>query len=169
MIRGLQEARQLLADINELGLPCATEFLDPLIEPYISDLISWGSTGARTVDSQVHREMVSGLEMPVGVKHDVYGHVDYGMDALMSVSNPHNHLALMQDGSLAQVRTSGNNYAHMVLRGGGEVAHKGLGTNFDPIAIYETSARLSVFDLCRKVVVDLGHGNSNKVRLGFRA
>ena len=84
----MREARKVLLGINKLGMPCATEFLDTMVPSYISDLVSWGSTGARTVDSQPHREMVSGLEMPVGMKHDVYGHVDQGMDAIIAASSP---------------------------------------------------------------------------------
>lgn len=87
-MQGLRQARKLLLDLNKLGMPCATEFLDPMVPSYISDLISWGSTGARTADSQPHREMVSGLEMPVGMKHDVYGHVNQGMDALIAAKSP---------------------------------------------------------------------------------
>ena len=197
---GLKRAREVLIDINKLGLPCATEFLDPLVAPYIADLISYGSTGARTVDSQIHREMTSGLGMPVGVKHDVYGHHDEGMNALLAAAQPHVHLGLSDDGVVSRITTTGNKHAHLVLRGGGELSatgfrgvcvcvcvcaracvlmcvfvcvcfytamiwvhvlssHTNPGFNYDERTIQDASARLSVFNLCKKVVVDCSHGN----------
>mmetsp|Transcript_80017 Transcript_80017/g.129694 ORF Transcript_80017/g.129694 Transcript_80017/m.129694 type:complete len:268 (-) Transcript_80017:331-1134(-) len=127
-----------------------------------SDLIAWGCTGARTVDSQVHREMVSGLEMPVGVKHDVYGHVNQAMDSIISASSGHTHLSIGQNGLVSQVTTRGNKYAHLVLRGGGESSTQYTGTNYDTTAITKASIRLGELNLARKVVVDCSHGNSRK-------
>jgi len=136
MALGLRLARKLLLDINKLGLPCATEFLDPLVPSYISDLIAWGSTGARTVYSQVHREMTSGLEMPVGMKHDVFGNVDAAIDSLVSAAAPHAHLAMNQAGSISQATTAGNTHAHLVLRGGTG------GSNYDLTSITRYSVHL---------------------------
>ena len=115
---GLQKARKLLLDLNEMSLPCATEALDPISPQYLSDLISWYAIGARTTESQTHREMASGLSAPVGFKNSTDGSLDVAINALLSVSQPHSFLGIDRNGRCAVTRTQGNRYGHVVLRGG---------------------------------------------------
>ena len=115
---GLKISRNLLLDITEIGLPIATEMLDPVVPQYISDLISWSAIGARTTESQTHREMTSGLSMPVGFKNATSGNVQVALDAIQSAKNPHAFIGINQDGKTSLVRTSGNKDCHVVLRGG---------------------------------------------------
>ncbi len=115
---GLQEARALLLELTSMGLPAATEFLDPIIPQYIDDLVTWVAIGARTTESQTHREMASGLSMPVGFKNGTDGSLQIALDAMLSARTPHNFLGIDQDGVTSIIRTTGNPVGHLVLRGG---------------------------------------------------
>jgi len=149
---GLAGARQLLLEITEIGLPCATEFLDPISPQYLADAIAWTAIGARTTESQTHREMASGLSMPVGFKNGTDGTVCVAVDAMVAAAHPHSFLGIRSDGTAAVVKTAGNPDTHVVLRGGRDR------TNCDPDTIEAVSQRLSV----RGVMVDCSHGNSRK-------
>ena len=124
---GLQKARQVLLDINELGLPAGTEALDPISPQYLGDLVTWSAIGARTTESQTHREMASGLSTPVGFKNGTDGGLQVAINALLSVSNPHSFLGINQAGQVAVIRTKGNRYGHIVLRGGSKGPELRLG------------------------------------------
>ncbi|HYL17776.1 MAG TPA: 3-deoxy-7-phosphoheptulonate synthase, partial [Burkholderiales bacterium] len=126
---GLQRARKVLLDINELGLAAGTEALDPISPQYLSDLITWSAIGARTTESQTHREMASGLSTPVGFKNGTDGGLQVAINALLSVSSAHSFLGINNDGQVAVVRTKGNKYGHIVLRGGAK------GPNYDSVTI----------------------------------
>jgi 3-deoxy-7-phosphoheptulonate synthase len=154
---GLRKARALLLEINALGLPAATEFLDPIVPQYISGLISWAAIGARTTESQTHRQMASGLSMPVGFKNGTDGGLQVAIDAMGAAMNSHSFLGIDPEGYTAIVRTNGNAWGHIVLRGG----HKR--TNYDPASIKETVERLTQAKLSPVVTVDCSHANSNKI------
>jgi 3-deoxy-7-phosphoheptulonate synthase len=154
---GLRRARALLLEINSLGLPTATEFLDPIVPQYISGLISWAAIGARTTESQTHRQMASGLSMPVGFKNGTDGGLQVAIDAMGAAMNQHSFVGIDPEGFTSIVRTNGNPWGHIVLRGG----HKR--TNYDPDSIQETVDRLSQAGLSQVVTVDCSHANSNKV------
>ena len=149
---GLALARSLLIEINGLGLPCATEFLDPVSPQYLADAVSWAAIGARTVESQTHREMASGLSMPVGFKNGTDGSHSVAIDAMVAASHPHSFLGIQSDGTAAVVNTSGNPDTHVVLRGGGGT------TNFDRESVDAIAAAIGK----RGVMVDCSHGNSQK-------
>ncbi len=134
---GLKKARRLLLDITSLGLPAATEFLDPIIPQYIADLISWAAIGARTTESQTHREMASGLSMPVGFKNATDGSLQIAIDALGAAMRPHSFIGIDQEGVTSIVRTTGNPFGHVVLRGGR------LGSNYDAENIGRAEAKLA--------------------------
>ena len=153
---GLRIARKLLLEINELGLPAATEFLDPIVPQYIDDLISWAAIGARTTESQTHREMASGLSMPVGFKNGTDGSLQIAIDAMSSARTPHSFLGIDQDGYTSLVRTRGNADGHVVLRGGR------ARTNYDPQSIAEAAAQLTAHNLPPVLMVDCSHANSLK-------
>lgn len=150
--RGLRGARQLLLEINDLGLPCATEFLDPFAPQYLADAIAWAAIGARTTESQTHREMASGLSMPVGFKNGTDGNHRVAVDAMVAAAHPHTFLGIRPDGTAAVVKTAGNPDTHVVLRGG-----RGT-TNFDRDSVETVARDLST----RGVLVDCSHGNSQK-------
>src|SRR5882724_8353685 len=133
---GLKRARQLLLQITGMGLPAATEFLDPIVPQYIADLVTWAAIGARTTESQTHREMASGLSMPVGFKNGTEGGLQIALDAMLSARAPHSFLGIDQDGVTSIIRTTGNPHGHVVLRGGR------LQTNYDPDSIAAAGARL---------------------------
>jgi 3-deoxy-7-phosphoheptulonate synthase len=154
--KGLLLARRLLLRFTEMGLPTATEALDPIIPQYIADLISWSAIGARTTESQTHREMASGLSMPVGLKNATDGGIQVALNGIQSARTPHHFLGIDPNGRSAIFRTTGNPYAHIVLRGGGQ--H----TNFDPVSIRQTEEGLRKAKLPLNIVVDCSHGNSNK-------
>ncbi|MFV0337347.1 MAG: 3-deoxy-7-phosphoheptulonate synthase [Chthoniobacterales bacterium] len=156
MAEGIAIARKLLLDIVELGLPTATEFLDPIIPQYIADLISWAAIGARTTESQTHREMASGLSMPVGFKNGTDGSVQTAMDALLSSQSPHSFLGIDQSGYTSIVKTKGNPDAHIVLRGGRN------GPNYEPKQIAEILEQVQKNGIPSSLVVDCSHANSNK-------
>jgi 3-deoxy-7-phosphoheptulonate synthase len=153
---GLQLARKVLLDINELGLPTGTEALDPISPQYLSDLIAWSAIGARTTESQTHREMASGLSTPVGFKNGTDGGLLVAVNALLSVSKPHSFLGIDQDGQVAVIRTKGNGYGHIVLRGGTK------GPNYDSVTIALVEKELARNSLPANIVVDCSHANSNK-------
>jgi len=153
---GVREARRLLLQINGMGIPAASEFLDPIVPQYIADLIAWAAIGARTTESQTHRQMASGLSMPVGFKNGTDGNIQVAVDALISARFPHNFLGLDSEGRTAIVKTKGNPYGHIVLRGGKSK------TNYDAESIAEAVAQLRKASLETRVVVDCSHGNTQK-------
>ncbi len=153
---GLKTARQLLLEINSLGLPSATEFLDPIVPQYIADLITWAAIGARTTESQTHREMASGLSMPVGLKNSTDGSLQVAIDAMGATRHPHSFLGMNEDGATAIVRTNGNPNAHVVLRGGRAM------TNYDAASIQAAEAKLVSEKLPPVLMVDCSHANSEK-------
>jgi 3-deoxy-7-phosphoheptulonate synthase len=153
---GLQLARKVLLEINEIGLPAGTEALDPISPQYLSDLIAWSAIGARTAESQTHREMASGLSTPVGFKNGTDGGLQVAINALLSVSSPHSFLGIDQNGRVAVIRTKGNRYGHIVLRGGAK------GPNYDSVTIALVEKELAKHKLPPNIVVDCSHANSNK-------
>lgn len=154
--QGLALARKILLDISDLGLPTATEFLDPIIPQYTADLISWSAVGARTTESQTHREMASGLSMPVGFKNGTDGGVQVAMDAMKSSRSPHSFLGMDQEGATSIVKTTGNPDSHVVLRGGRS------GTNYEDSQVAAICEALKKNDLHPAVMVDCSHANSSK-------
>ena len=153
---GLKIARKLLIDITGLGLPAATEFLDPIVPQYTADLISWAAIGARTTESQTHREMASGLSMPVGLKNATDGSLQVAIDAMGASRQPHSFLGLNEDGATSIVRTTGNPHTHVVLRGGREK------TNYDAESIRAAEQKLIAEKLPPVLMVDCSHANSEK-------
>ena len=153
---GIKLARKLLLDIAEIGLPSGTEFLDPIIPQYIADLISWAAIGARTTESQTHREMSSGLSMPVGFKNGTDGSIQTACDAMRSACSPHNFLGIDQDGMTSIIRTSGNPDSHIVLRGGRD------GTNYGPEHTAVAAERLKQAGMPSSLMIDCSHANSGK-------
>lgn len=153
---GLKRARQLLLRITEMGLPTATEFLDPIVPQYIADLVSWAAIGARTTESQTHREMASGLSMPVGYKNGTDGSLQIALDAMQSARAPHSFLGIDQDGITAIIRTRGNPWGHVVLRGGR------AGSNYDTESIEKAVKALEKAGQPAVVMVDCSHANSFK-------
>ena len=153
---GLKIARALLVQIASMGLPTATEFLDPIVPQYIADLVSWAAIGARTTESQTHREMASGLSMPVGFKNATDGSLQVAIDAMGAARHHHSFLGMDQDGATSIVRTSGNPDGHVVLRGGR------TRTNYDAASIAEAEATLLKHKLPPVMMVDCSHANSEK-------
>ena len=153
---GLELARRLLLDITEMGLPTGTEVLDPITPQYISDLVSWAAIGARTTESQTHREMASGLSMPIGFKNSTDGSLEVAIDAMGAATNPHSFIGIDQDGMTSIVRTTGNHIGHVVLRGGR------LRTNYDADSIRQAEAKLAARHLAPVLMVDCSHANSGK-------
>lgn len=154
--KGLRIARKLLIDINELGLPAATEALDPIVPQYLHDLITWSAIGARTTESQTHREMASGLSSPVGFKNGTDGGLGVMINALQSAARPHRFLGIDDVGKVAIMHTTGNPWAHAVLRGGSQ------GPNYDSAHIADCEAALKSVGVPENIVVDCSHANSNK-------
>jgi len=153
---GLKLARSILLEINGLGLPCGYEGLDPVTPQYIADLISWAAIGARTTESQTHREMASGLSMPVGFKNGTDGGLQVAVDAMVSARHPHSFLGINSDGLTSVIKTMGNPDRHIVLRGGGGK------TNYGPEDIERAVTLLADHDIARPIMVDCSHGNSAK-------
>ncbi|MBK6585429.1 MAG: 3-deoxy-7-phosphoheptulonate synthase, partial [Gammaproteobacteria bacterium] len=153
---GLHIARRLLVDISAMGLPAATEALDPISPQYLQDLIAWSAIGARTTESQTHREMASGLSCAVGFKNGTDGGLTVAMNALKSVSGPHRFLGIDHQGQVAVIHTRGNRHAHIVLRGGSQ------GPNFDSMHIALCERELAKADVSCNIVVDCSHANSDK-------
>ncbi len=154
--QGLRMARRFLLDLLDLGLPAGTEFLDPITPQFIADLISWGAIGARTSESQVHRELASGLSMPVGFKNGTDGTVQVAIDAIRSSADPHHFLSVTKQGVAAIVATMGNSDCHAILRGGSS------GPNFGRSAVKDVTDALEGAGLPRKVMIDCSHANSGK-------
>ncbi len=152
---GLRLARRVLLDIAALGLPAACEFLDVTTPQYIADLVAWGAIGARTTESQIHREMASGLSCPVGFKNGTNGDVKIAVDAVLAALNPHHFLSVNKEGRAAIVTTMGNEDSHIVLRGG-------LTPNYDAASICAATAELAKAGLPRRLMVDASHANSGK-------
>ena len=153
---GMQKAREFLLAVNELGLPAGTEALDPISPQYLGDLISWTAIGARTSESQTHREMSSGLSTPVGFKNTTDGDIGVAINAILSSARPHSFLGINSQGSAAIVRTRGNRYGHVVLRGGVDRP------NYDSVSISLAEKALTKAGLPLNLVVDCSHANSYK-------
>lgn len=154
--KGLYTARKLLLDLNEKGLPCATEALDPNTPQYIQDLISWSAIGARTTESQTHREMSSGLSSPVGFKNGTDGSMTVAVNAMQAVKSGHSFLGLSADGQVSIIQSKGNPYAHVVLRGGNGKP------NYDASAVAQAENELAKGNVSGKIMIDSSHANSNK-------
>lgn len=153
---GLRIARGLLLELANMGIPAGTEFLDTISPQYIADLIAWGAIGARTTESQIHRELASGLSMPVGFKNGTGGSIQIALDAIQSSSRPHHFLSVTKQGVSAIVSTAGNESCHLILRGGKS------GPNFEQPEIDAAAAMLRKHELTESVMVDCSHGNSMK-------
>jgi 3-deoxy-7-phosphoheptulonate synthase len=152
---GLRIARQLLLDINRLGVPAAGEFLDTISPQYIGDLISWGAIGARTTESQVHRELASGLSAPVGFKNGTDGNLKIAIDAIQAAARPHHFLSVHKNGQVAIVQTGGNEDCHVILRGG-------KAPNYDAASVAAACRELEAAKLDCKLMIDFSHANSEK-------
>lgn len=153
---GMERGRQFLLDVAELGLPAATEALDPIAPQYYGDLVSWTAIGARTVESQTHREMASGLSTPVGFKNSTDGSIDAALNGIISSSHPHSFLGLNEQGESAVVRTRGNAYGHLVLRGGGGRP------NYDTVSVSLAEKMMHKAKLPANIIIDCSHANSWK-------
>ncbi|MDQ6958845.1 MAG: 3-deoxy-7-phosphoheptulonate synthase AroG [Mariprofundaceae bacterium] len=153
--KGLRLARQLLLDVNEMGVPAGTEFLDLISPQYVADLVSWGAIGARTTESQSHRELASGLSCPVGFKNATDGGLKVAVDAIRSASHPHHFMSLTKQGRSAIFSTSGNEDCHMILRGGHE-------PNYDAASVQRACGELAAAGLESRVMIDFSHANSRK-------
>lgn len=153
--RGLRVARELLLDINAMGMPAGTEFLDMITPQYIADLISWGAIGARTTESQVHRELASGLSCPVGFKNGTDGNVRIALDAIKAASQPHHFLSVTKGGISAIVSTRGNEDCHVILRGG-------KAPNYDRASVEAACREAGSAALACRLMIDCSHGNSQK-------
>jgi 3-deoxy-7-phosphoheptulonate synthase len=154
--KGLITARELLIKIARIGLPTGTEALDPISPQYISDLISWSAIGARTVESQTHREMASGLSMPLGFKNGTDGNIEVALNAMESARTPHIFLGINEVGQVSILNTKGNEYGHIILRGGGGKS------NYDRETVKLVEKQLEKRNLPQEIVIDCSHGNSNK-------
>ena len=153
---GLRIARKLLVELGNMGLPAGSEFLDTITPQFIADLVSWGAIGARTTESQVHRELASGLSMPVGFKNGTDGNIQIAIDAIGAAQSPHHFLSVTKQGISAIVSTTGNDCCHLILRGASK------GPNYSASDISATSKKLGVANVTERVMVDFSHGNSNK-------
>lgn len=153
---GLRRSRKMLLEIGELGLPTGSEALDPITPQYLTDLLTWMAIGARTTESQTHREMASGLSTPVGIKNGMDGSVEVAINALKSVSRPHHFLGVTMDGRSAVFQTAGNKYGHVVLRGGGSRP------NYDSVSVALCEEKLRAANLPTAIMIDCSHGNSLK-------
>lgn len=157
--QGLKTARKLLIDINNMGIPTATELLDPIVPQYIAGLLTWVAIGARTTESQTHREMASGLSMPVGFKNSTDGSLDAAINAMMAAGSPQHFLGIDANGYSCVVSTKGNPYGHIVLRGG---THP----NYDPISVARVQAKLKGKNLMDAIMIDCSHDNSGQKQKG---
>lgn len=156
MEAGLRLARKLLSQITEMGMGAATEFLDPIVPQYIADLVSWAAIGARTTESQTHRQMASGLSMPIGFKNGTDGSLQVAVDAMDAARHSHNFLGIDAEGRTATVLTKGNPWGHIILRGGNKR------TNYDPKSLAEAATRMQAAGLPATLLVDCSHANSEK-------
>lgn len=153
---GLRQARGFLRDVTALGMPCATEFLEPISPQYTADLITWGAIGARTTESQIHRQLASGLSMPIGFKNGMDGGLQVALDAAAAASAPQAFLGIGADGRASLVSTTGNPDTSIILRGGAD------GPNYDAAHVREAARRLDAAALAPRVIIDASHGNSGK-------
>jgi len=156
---GLRKARRFLLDVTDLGLPTGSEFLDPIMPQFYADLVSWGAIGARTSESQVHRELASGLSMPVGFKNGTYGTVQMAIDVIGAAAGLHHFLSVTKQGVAGIVATRGNPHCHVILRGGSS------GPNYDVDSIGRVEAQLEAAGLPKRIMVDCSHANSGKDHL----
>lgn len=156
MEEGLRLARKLLLDISSMGLPSATETLDPITPQYFDDLIAWSAIGARTTESQTHRQMASGFSMPVGFKNSTDGNLQVALDAMKSAQSPHRFLGIDEQGQTVVVHTTGNPYGHLILRGGHQ------GPNYQEPFVADATRRLQEADLPPRLMIDCSHANSGK-------
>lgn len=152
---GLELARRFMLEVNELGMPAGTEFLDTITPQYTADLVSWGAIGARTTESQVHRELASGLSCPVGFKNGTDGNIRIAVDAIKAAATPHHFLSVTKEGHSAIVSTSGNEDCHVILRGG-------KAPNYDSASVDAACKELASAGLSAKVMIDCSHANSRK-------
>jgi 3-deoxy-7-phosphoheptulonate synthase len=153
---GLRKARHLLIDLAAMGLPVGCEFLDPISPQYTSDTVTWGAIGARTTESQVHRELASGLSMPIGFKNGTDGGVQIAIDAVRSAAHPHSFLGVTEQGLAAIVATRGNTDCHVILRGGES------GPNYDAVSVQKVASALRAAGVAPRLMIDTSHGNSSK-------
>jgi 3-deoxy-7-phosphoheptulonate synthase len=153
---GVTRAREILCAANELGVPCASEILDPIVRHYLGDLLAWAAIGARTSESQIHREMASGLPMPVGIKNPTSGEIGPAVDAVVAARSPHRHLGVSASGGFARIETPGNPDAHLILRGGARCP------NFAPAEVTRAAELIAPLGLARPILVDCSHDNSAK-------
>ncbi len=156
IVAGMELARTILLRINQSGVPCATELLDPISPQFIADLISWTAIGARTTESQIHREMASGVSMPVGFKNGTEGSLQVAINAMTSARTPHHFVGINADGQTAIIKTMGNPDRHIVLRGGGGK------TNYEAEHVVRAEAALAGEGIARPIMIDCSHDNSNK-------
>lgn len=154
--KGLRMAREVLLNVNAMGLPAGTEFLDMITPQYIADLVSWGAIGARTTESQIHRELSSGLSCPVGFKNGTDGNVKIAVDAIKAAQHPHHFLSVTKEGRSAIVTTTGNEDCHVILRGG-------KAPNYDAESVEAAAAEIGKSGLAARIMIDASHGNSSKV------
>jgi 3-deoxy-7-phosphoheptulonate synthase len=154
--QGLRVARRLLVDLNEMGIPAGCEFLDMITPQYTADLVSWGAIGARTTESQIHREMASGLSSPVGFKNGTDGNVRIAVDAIRSAAAPHHFIGVTKEGQSAIVATKGNEDCHLILRGG-------IRPNYDSASVVAASRVLAESGVVARLMIDFSHGNSSKM------
>ena len=153
--KGVEIARKLLIDIAELGLPAGTEFLDPISPQYVTDIISWGAIGARTAESQIHRELASGLSCPIGIKNGTDGSLKAAIDGIQAANHSHVFLGATKEADIAMLKTAGNNDAHIILRGGKV-------PNFDKESVENTLTALKEAEVNESIMIDASHGNSQK-------
>ena len=153
--KGIHLARSLLLEFGDMGLPCGTEFLDLISPQYVADLISWGAIGARTAESQTHRELASGISCPIGIKNGTNGALKPAIDGIQAANHSHVFLSTTKEGNVSVFKTSGNADSHIILRGGKE-------PNFDNEAIQKTTSALTEADVNESIMVDASHGNSQK-------
>lgn len=153
--KGVEMARKLLIDLAKLNLPAGTEFLDPISPQYITDIISWGAIGARTAESQIHRELASGLSCPVGIKNGTDGNLKAAIDGIQAANHSHVFLGATKEADIAMLKTAGNNDSHIILRGGKE-------PNFDTDSVASTLSALKEAEINESIMIDASHGNSQK-------
>ena len=153
--KGVEIARKLLIDIAELGLPAGTEFLDPISPQYVTDIISWGAIGARTAESQIHRELASGLSCPIGIKNGTNGGLKAAIDGIQAANHSHVFLGATKEADIAMLKTAGNNDAHIILRGGKV-------PNYDQESVESTLTALKEAEVNESIMIDASHGNSQK-------
>ena len=154
--KGVELARKLLINIAELGLPAGTEFLDPISPQYVTDIISWGAIGARTAESQIHRELASGLSCPVGIKNGTDGGLKAAIDGIQAANHSHVFLGATKEADIAMLKTAGNNDTHIILRGGIE-------PNYDSESVESTLVALREAEVNESIMIDASHGNSQKI------